>query len=499
MEKRFVAVWFRHLKTDWMCRHQPHLKEVPFVLASPQHGRLVITEVSHPAKDKGLYAGMVVADARVVLPQVEVLDDKPELAEKLLLKLAQWCIRYTPLASVDLPSGLLLDVSGCAHLWGGEEAYLRSLHSRLKGFGYHIRVAMADTTGAAWAVARYGRVKAIIPPGGQVEAIMTLPPIALRIGSDIHQKLVKLGLNQTGSFMNMQRSVLRRRFGEALLTQLDYATGAKEEILHPVSIAEPYAERLPCVEPINTRKGIEIALERLLEALCSRLQTEGKGVRAALFSGYRVDDKKEEISIRTNYASHNPQHLFKLFDIKLGTIEPALGIELFTLEAKVEDVTTLQETLWTTNSSLESKEVSELLDGLQSRFGNGVVHRYLPDEHHLPERSIRLADSLSELPSTPWQEDKWRPIHVLPKPEPIEVTAPIPDYPPINFRYNKKLYQVAKADACERIEQEWWIEGGQHRDYYIVEDEEGKRYWVYRLGHYTADAVPRWFIHGFFE
>lgn len=418
---------------------------------------------------------------------------------RLLTKLAYWCIRYTPCASVDLPDGLLLNVTGCTHLWGSERDYLKSLADRLKGFGYIIRVAMADTVGTAWAVARYGKVTAIVPPGTQSEALMPLQPMALRLQKDICEKLYKLGLYEVQSFMNMPRSALRRRFGESILLQLDYALGAKEEFILPVYEREPYLERLPCVEPISGRKGIEIALERLLEAFCTRLQKEGKGVRIAIFSGYRVDDKKEEIRIRTSHASHNSKHLFKLFEIKLGSIEPGLGIELFMLEAKVEDVSSLQETFWTVGSSLESKELAELLDRLQSKFGAGVVHRYLPDEHHLPENSVRLAESLAELPTTLWREDKQRPIHMLAAPEPIEVTAPIPDYPPMNFRYKGKLFQVAKADACERIEPEWWLEGGLHRDYYILEDEEGKRYWVYRSGHYESETVPLWFIHGFFE
>ena len=395
MQKRFVSVWFRHLKTDWMCRHQPNLRETPFVLALPDHGRLMITEVSSKAKASGLYTGMVVADARIILPDVEVLDDKTELAEKLLTKLAHWCIRYTPCAAVDLPDGLLLDVSGCAHLWGSEEDYLRSIINRLKGFGYGVRIAMADTVGAAWAVARYGKVKAIIPPAEQAEALMILPPVALRLEAVTNQRLHKLGLYRIQSFMNMPRSVLRRRFGESLLLQLDYAIGTKEEFIQPVLASEPYIERLSCVEPISTRKGIEIALQKLLEALCSRLQNEGKGIRIALFRGYRIDDKREEISIRTNHPSHHTQHLFKLFEIKIGNIEPALGIELFTLEARVEDVTSLQETFWTVNSSLESKELAELLDGLQSKFGGDIIHRYLPDEHHLPERAIKLSNSLN--------------------------------------------------------------------------------------------------------
>lgn len=499
MQKRFIAIWFRHLKTDWIMRHQSHLKAIPFALQLPDHGHMRITEVSAKAKTVGIHAGMVVADAKVIYPNIEILDDKPELASKLLTKLCHWSIRYTPVAAVDLPDGLLLDITGCAHLWGGEQPYLRSIIDKLKSFGYHVRAAMADTAGAAWAIARYGKLRAIIPPDGQAEAIMPLPPAALRLHIPVLERLYKLGFYQVKSFINMPRSVLRRRFGEHLPAQLDYALGNQEETVHSIEPMEPYYERLPCVEPISTRKGIEIALQTLLDAICKRLQAEGKGIRTASFKGYRVDYKTEQITIRTNHPTHHAAHLFKLFELKVGNMKPALGIELFTLEAQqVEDVTILQETFWTVNSSLESKAIAELIDALESKFGNGTVRRYLPDEHHLPERSIKLSRSLGEQPAKQWSVDKWRPMQLLREPQPIEVTAPIPDYPPMNFRYRNTLHIIKKADACERIEAEWWMDGGLHRDYYIVEDAAGKRYWVFRLGHYQATATPSWFIHGFF-
>jgi protein ImuB len=328
---------------------------------------------------------------------------------------------------------------------------------------------------------------------------MTLPPEALRLDPDAIERLHKLGLYQINSFMNMQRSALRRRFGEKLLLRLDQALGNKEEIIEPVIPVGPYSERLPSLEPIQTSKGIEIALEKLLEVLCNRLQKEGKGLRIASFKAYRIDQRIEQVQINTNHPSHNIHHLFKLLKQKIETIEPALGIELFILEAlKVEDVQPTQQTFWTANSSLERREVSELLDRLESKFGKDIIHRYLPDEHHLPERSIKLASSLQEKPTVEWRTDKLRPIQLLPQPQRIEVTAPIPDYPPMNFRYDGKLHKVKKADGPERIEPEWWLDDGLHRDYYVIEDEEGKRYWLFRAGHYNADKNASWFIHGFF-
>ena len=240
-------------------------------------------------------------------------------------------------------------------------------------------------------------------------------------------------------------------------------------------------------------------MQRLLETLCYRLQQEEKGLRVAVFKCYRVDGKIEKIEIGTNHATHNVKHLFKLFEIKISTIEPALGIELFTLEApRVEDISPLQEKLWEKVYDLDNTRLAELLDRLAGKMGENSIHRYLPDEHYWPERSMKLASSLQEKKTTTWKTDRPRPLQLLSVPELIEVTAPIPDYPPMLFRYKGRLHKVIKADGPERIEQEWWLQEGLHRDYYCVEDEEGCRYWLFRSGHYSADKSHKWFIHGFF-
>jgi protein ImuB len=499
MGKRFVAIWFKHIKTDWMQKKNPNLKNALFVLAKPDHGRMIITEVSRAAKGRGIFAGMIVSDAKVICPAMQVIDDITGLNEKLLKNIAEWSIRYAPVVAIDLPNGIILDATGCTHLWGGEEAYLKDIINKVKSFGYKIRAAMADTIGTAWAVSRYGKIKAIIKSGEQAEALMPLPPIALRIEPGINEKLQKLGLTEIASFMNMQASALRRRFGTDFLVRLNQALGTKEEHIQSVIPSTEYCERLPCLELIQTKTGIEIALQQLLEKLCNRLIKEGKGLRQADFIAYRIDNKMQKISIRTNHASNNPKHLFKMFEYKIETIEPALGIELFILEApKVEKVVSIQQTLWTTNGSLESREIAEFLDNIENKFGENIISRYFPDEHHWPERSLKKIVSLKQKPDLEWQKNKLRPANVLPVPQPIKVTAPIPDYPPMHFHYNNKLHKVVKADACERIETEWWIEGGLHRDYYIVENEEGKRYWVYRLGHYNEEEKPQWFLHGVF-
>jgi protein ImuB len=499
MQQRFVSIWFRHLKTDWFIRRQPPLKDMPFVLAAPDHGRMLITATNTNAENEGVYPGMVVADARAVISSLQVLDDIPGLSTKLLTGIGEWCIRFAPAVSVDEPNGLLLDVTGCAHLWGTEKEYLTDIYKRIRQFGYDISMAIADTIGAAWAMARFGKGSPIVESGQQLTALLGLPAAALRMEPAIAERLEKLGLRQVKDFIHLPRPSLRRRFGEALLQRINQALGHEEEWISPLQPIEPYQERLPCLEPIVTATGIEIAIQRLLDALCKRLQQEGKGLRIATLKGYRVDGKMVSIGIGTNRPSCNSQHLFKLFELKIDSIEPALGIELFTLSAqKVEEVLVTQEKLWAQNGGLDDMELSQLLDRIEGKMGSHCIHRYVPDAHYWPERSFKLALSLNEKPTTPWKLDRPRPLQMLFKPQAIEVTAPIPDYPPMLFRYKGTLHKIIKADGPERIEPEWWLQDGEHRDYYVVEDEEGKRYWLFRSGHYDAAKSWQWFIHGFF-
>jgi protein ImuB len=492
--KRYVAIWFRHLLTDRILHRQPELAGTPFVLAAKQRGRMVIMVTGRKAEMAGIEVGMVVADARAILPTLEVLDFDPEIPEKLLNKLAEWMIRYSPLVAVDMPDGLIVDATGCTHLWGSEAAYLKDIATRLKASGYDVKTAMADTIGTAWAISRYSRAFPIIRSGAQLNALLTLPPHALRLDNQTLQKMSKLGLRQVKDFISMPASTLRRRFGQATLDQIGKALGHVEERFVPVQPFEPYQERLSSLEPICTATGIEIALQTLLDKLCKRLADAELGLRKAVLTCYRIDGEIQQISVGTNAPSSSASHLFKLFEQNVSQIEPALGIELFVLDAPVvEPRYNPQESLWQQNGRYCRA----------SRPVNGPCrcrrfHRYLPAEHHWPERAMTEASTLNESPTTDWRTDQLRPIQLLAKPERIEVTAPLPDYPPMLFRHKGAVHKLKRADGPDRIEQEWWIADGLHRDYYAVEDEQGARYWIFRLGHYGDEQSPEWFIHGFF-
>jgi protein ImuB len=459
---------------------------------------MVITAANAIAQKQGIDSGMMLADARAIVPELEVQDDKPDLIDKLLKRLAEWCIRFTPIVAVDPPDGLLLDATGCSHLWKGDQPYLNDIVRKLNLRGYSVRAAMADTAGVAWGMARFGKEPLVIENGKHLEALLSLPPEALRLESENVERLHKLGLHQVRQFIGMPRTSLRRRFGKDFIKRLDVVLGHEIEILKPVFPPELYQERLPCLEPIVTATGIEIALRELLKTLCLRLQQDQKGLRSAVFKGYRVDGKVEKIEIGTNRPTHHVDHLFKLFELKLSTIEPALGIELFVLEApKIEEHLPHQEKMWEGNGGLEDARLAELLDRLAGKIGNQAIHRYVPDEHYWPERSFKVAESLAEPLTTTWRSDKLRPLQLLRSPERIDVTAPIPDHPPMLFIHKGKRHIVIRADGPERIEQEWWLQQGQHRDYYRVEDEDGNRYWLFRLGPYD-DKEFKWFLHGFF-
>jgi len=497
MGTKIVAIWFPHLITDWMLRHQADLKNIPFALTATVHSRKIIKAVNTVAHKKGVYVNMVVADCRAIVPDLKIFDYDSEQANKLLSALAEWCMRYTPFVSINLPDGLMLDASGCTHLWKGDANYLQDLNNKLSHFGYTIRIAMAQTMGAAWALSRFGKNGSILNRETQREVLATLPPAALRLEMTTLERLQKLGLTTIGSFINMPRTALRRRFGKNILIQIDRALGYEMEMMTPIRPVAPYREQLPCIEPICTNIGIEIALKTLLPELCQRLNLESKGLRKCELQCYRVDGNIQKINISTSRASRNAIHLFKLFENRIVQIEPGLGIELFILEASVvEELQNSQDTIWAVSNKNEI-EIAELLDRLIGKTGLAAVHRYLPAEHYWPERSVKNSLSLAEKPASAWRTDQPRPLHLLEKPEAIGVTVPIPDYPPLLFKYKGVLHTVKKADGPERIEHEWWLSTELYRDYYCVEDERGARYWLFRSGNYN-NGDAKWFLHGFF-
>ncbi len=492
-----MSIWFRHLLTDGLARRRSELKALPFVIAAPVKNRIVIIASSFLAEQEGAFAGMAVADARAALAELHVIDDVPGQAAKILRLIGLGCNRYTPIVSINPPDGLILDISGCTHLWNGEREYLKDIVLKLRAAGFDARAAIADTPGAAWAVARFAQKHPIVPSAMQAMAIASLPPAALRLESEILERLQKLGFGSIRPLLEMPQQALRRRFGQGLLNRISQALGSLEEYWEPIDPPVAYAARLPCLEPIRTAYGIGIAIEKLLEMLCRQLRDAGKGLRKAILKCHRIDGRKVQVAITTTKGSHSVSHLMRLFQLQISKIEPALGIELFIMEApRVEEMETVQEQLWAEAKGLADHTLAELLDRISGKVGSNAIQRFLPAEHYWPENSVKLAASLSDQPESTWP-DLQRPIRMLCPPEPIEVMALVPDHPPRLFVHKGKRHIIAKADGPERIGREWWQDKGEHRDYYIVEDSDGGRYWLFRSGHYDSSDA-HWYLHGYF-
>ncbi len=497
MKKRFVSIWFRWLKTDWHTRRQPILAGKPLVAHTMQHGRMVITAVNKFAAAQGLHKDMVLADAKALAPDVHTVEDQDNFYENLLQKFAEWFIRYSPIVAVQVPDCIIINASGCAHLWGGEEKYLEHIVERMQEMQYSVQVGMAGTIGAAWAMSHYSNEK-IIQNGGEKNALLFLPPASLRIDADIVEKLNKLGLTTNESFLNMPTAVLRRRFGNEFITRIQQALGYVEEHITSVVLPIIYNERLQCAEPIITRAGIEIALHKLLEPLCIHLKSEQKGLRQCIFTIYKTDGKQQQISIGTNRPTAHADYIFHLLELKIETLWPSPGIELFTLEAPItEEHTAAQEEIWDKDSLISNDNLTSFIDKISNKIGEHKVNRFLPAESYWPENSFTRTNNITATTAIQWPVGKIRPLRILLHPEMIMVTAPVPDYPPMLFRHKNKIHKIVKADGPERIEQEWWIQEGLHRDYYYVEDEQGCRYWLFRSGHYGEEAEVKWYLHGY--
>jgi len=460
----------------------------------------------------GLSVGQPLADARALVPDLIVADSEPAADAASLIALTEWCTRYSPWAAPDGEDGIRLDITGCAHLFGGETGIVRDMARRLRGFGIGTRGAIADTPAAAWGWARYRPRKAgPILRTGDDKALMSLPVAALRLQPDSLETLAALGLDTVGTVAALPRGPLTHRLGEAVLERLDRMFGRAAEPISPRAIAEPWISRLIFAEPIGRREDIDAATERLLANLCREMEQNGQGARRLLLAFYRVDGAVQHIAVGTSHPSHTQVHIMRLFAERLDSVAPGFGIEAMVLEATETEPLVSEQTGFSVSGEMDTAALARLIDRLQNRLGPQRVVRLVPVESHVPERAERRAVAgpsgrhhgklgTWSLPQSRLLKSL-RPLTLLPIPEPIQAIAPVPDDPPLSFRWKEKNHRIAAADGPERIGPEWWLaEGGRKpRDYYRVENSEGQRFWVYREGLYGDEKEPpRWFLHGFF-
>lgn len=453
-----------------------------------------VAAVNRVAEALGLVPGLPLASALARVPGARPLPFDPEGDGRFLHMLAERCLRFTPWCCADGTNGLWLDVSGCGHLFGGETKLLEQLTALLAGLGLAARAALGPTPGAAWAWARFGDPAR--PILDDPAALSALPPAALRLPPAVAEGLSALGLRRIGDLIALPRAQVARRFGPEVAWRLDQAQGAEPEPISPLRPPVPHRVHATFAEPISRPEDIARVLDHLLSGLCRRLEAEGLGVRRLDFTLFRVDGSLVRAEIGTSAPSRDPTHLARLFRDRLTEIAPGFGIEAARLDAP------LVQPQSATQTDVEQRRAGEdhlprLLDCLANKLGPGRVMRLAPRASHVPERSVRRLEAGFQPPAESWPAGRY-PIRLLAHPELIEAMAPVPDAPPLRFRWQGRLHRVVRADGPERIAPEWWHEEAEERDYYRVEDENGLRLWLYRLGHYGHAEPPRWYLHGVF-
>lgn len=519
------------LKTIYKTPKYDLLHEALIATTAQDRGTIRIVAASPEARTGGVTPGLPLADARARLPGLVAVEADPIGDAGTLHQLARWCVRYTPWTApqeahdethnLNSGAGLWLDITGCAHLLGGEETLLRDVMRRLSHTGYGIRAAVADTPGAAWALARYATSATsdptIAPVMGGTAACTPLPSAGLRLPTAMLDDLHRLGLRTIGDVLAVPRVSLSTRFGTVLTRRLDQLSGALGEPLSPLVPAPPRRARLAFAEPIGTRDDMDAGLVHLLNDLCAVMEKASEGARRLSLLFCRMDGTVLEASVGTSQPNRDPVHLARLFHKKLDAIDPGFGIEVMILN--VYETASLFAKQSGTPANIQTGRQTEtanadlapLVDRLANRLGSENVARLTARASHMPEKACQPVSVMAAATvkknalAGDYRPRTERPIHLLPQPEPIDVMAPLPDHPPVLFRWRQTHHRIVRADGPERLGPEWWLQimrtdprAREPRDYYALEDENGSRFWVYREGSYRPDHTPRWYLHGLF-
>lgn len=483
---------------------------LPRVVAGKRGNADVLLAADEAAEHLGLAPGLALAQARAMHPAIEVVPENAEADAQLLEDIADWCLRYTPLVACDGADGLLLDISGCAHLYGGEDALVADLRARLERAGFAFAIGIAGTIGAAWAAARFAPGR--FANGKERDLLSPLPLAALRIAPETAAALARVGLKRLGDIIDLPRAPLTARFGNHLLRQLDRALGREHEPLTPRLPVAPYVAEQRCAEPIAREEDVLAIAERLAARLKDALERRGDGARRLELTLFRTDGAVRRIAAGTSRPSRDPAEIRALFVERLAVLadalDPGFGFDMARLAVLVAEPCLPTQT--GLGGEEDEAELNRMVDRLSARLGAQRVRRLIVQDSHIPEAAAAAVPAQTAHGDDGWKafrrhrndvELSPRPLRLLAKPEPIEAVAEIPDGPPRRFTWRQARHEVVVAEGPERIEGAWWSEhGSPARDYFRVEDKNGLRFWVFRSGLYRdltpETPVPGWFLHG---
>ena len=466
--------------------------------------RREIVALDAAAKSVGLRQGTTASKAQAMIRGLHVVEYDPLGDAAAIERLALWALqRFSPIVAQDPPAGIIIDIAGADHLHGGEQAVLEKILSQVHGAGLNATAALADTWGAAHALARFHPHGAVlVEPGEGNKIIAGLPIAALRLQPAAIDALKTLGFDTIGSVAAAPRATLTLRFGPEVGRRIDQAFGVIGEPIEPIRLPEVIEVERPFADPIGAPETIAKYVEKLVSQLMDALEAQALGAKRVDLLFYRVDNRIETVRIGMALPMRDPKRLNRMLCAKIETIDPGFGIERMRLSAVLAEPLDLKQI----PSSLiddADPDISALIDILSIRVGQGALYRFAPVASDVPERSTKRVAPLAEDDGVDWPSRWPRPTRLLPRPELIETMALLPDHPPVWFAWRGVRRKVKAADGPERVFGEWWrrdAELAAVRDYFQVEDEGGNRFWIYRAGdgEDPATGSHKWFMHGIF-
>lgn len=542
--KRILSLWFPRLGAERLLRGRRGLPDVPFAVIEQTGQMQRIASISVLAQAAGAYPGQPLRDALALCPALETQARDAVAEAGFLTRLRRWAVQWSPLVAEQPPDALALDISGCAHLFGGEAAMVDQIGAALERMGLSVQAGLADTPGAAWALARHagrgptsGRsgdaiqqearatrsraakrqpdrmtaqsgttfAPAIAPTGQTHSAIARLPVAALRLDADTVAQLGRLGLRQIGDLSGQPRAALARRFGKGLVLRLDQALGSAPEPISPARPDTAFATRISLPEPVGLEADMLAALDRLLPRLCDMLRDKRQGVRTVRLEAWRSDGGRQEITLTLARATHDPARIRPLMAMRLTQIDPGFGVDMFRLEAlQTEPLHDKQASGHldaahaAAGRAARDTALEDLLSRMGARVGMEAIIRHHPGNSHIPEKGAQVLAAAWSDPASGWPKPAApRPL-LLWRPEPV--IAPDTPHPPALFRWRRRDLALSCAQGPERIAPEWWLDEPDWRsgtrDYWITTTTCGTRLWLFFA--HGATMSRGWFCHGSF-
>jgi protein ImuB len=490
----------------------------PWIVVAKQNNALQISALDDAAARLGLEVGLPLANARAVCPDIQVFDADGAADAQALNAIADWCDRFTPLVALDSPHGLFLDITGCAHLFGGEAALMQMVCGALTRQGFAVSAAIAGTSICARTMNRHihGR---IVGDGEEADAVRPLPVFALGADDAITRGLRRAGLKTIGDVAARAQHEITARFGGEFTTLLEQALGQGDAPISPRKPLPDYIVEKRFAEPVSTDAVISATLSRLARTLIAAMERHGKGARRLEASFFRTDGAVRAIMVDTGQPVTRAEVIDRLFRERLDALsdplDPGFGFDLVRLSAGRTEIVVQQQRDLDANVH-DNDELAALIDRIAARIGGRRVVVHLPQDTHIPERAALAAPAqyhlaaatLAAWPARIEGEPPLRPLRLFERPEVIKVIAQVPDGPPAWFQWRRATHTVMQVEGPERVAMEWWRSQGKMltRDYFRVEDEEGSRFWLYRDGLYDREIEqqggkviqPNWFMHGLF-